>query len=291
MMESTRTPPHHDGEDGTTPLILVTNDDGVHSPGLHALVDAICDLGQILVTAPSRQHSNAGRSHPPSPVRDKGIRRETIPISCPTAVVYALDSSPAQSVMRAMVELVPRPPDLVISGINYGENMGSGITVSGTIGAAIEAACFGLPALAVSLQTPGEFHYNPSDTVDFTAAAAFSRQFAQMMLAHQLPSDVDILKVDVPSDATPDTSWRITRASRQSYYVPLLRPTPTGDGRLEMDYKVQIDMATLEPDSDIQALAVDRVVSVCPLSIDMTSRIDATALSDILRERQPVVSD
>jgi len=291
MMESTRTPPHHDGQGATTPLILVTNDDGIHSPGLHALVDAICDLGQILVTAPSRQHSNAGRSHPPSPVRDKGIRREAIPVNCPAAVVYALDSSPAQSVMRAIVELVPRPPNLVISGINYGENMGANLTVSGTVGAAIEAACFGLPAMAVSLETPSEFHYNPSDTVDFTVAAAFARQFAQMMLAHHLPPDVDILKVDVPSHATLDTSWRVTRASRQSYYMPIPRPTPTGDGQLQVDYKIQIDVNTLEPDSDIQALAMDRVVSVCPLSIDMTSRIDATALSDILGERQPVASD
>jgi len=291
MMEFTRTPSHRDGKDGTTPLILVTNDDGIRSPGLYAVVNAVCDLGQIIVAAPSRQYSNAGRSHPPSPVRDKGIRQETIPVNCPTVVVYALDSSPAQSVVRALIEVVPRPPDLVISGINYGENLGSGITVSGTIGAAIEAACFGLPALAVSLQTPSEFHYNPSDTVDFTVAAAFTRQFAQMLLAHDLPPDVDMLKVDVPSDATPDTSWRVTRASRQSYYVPIPRPTPTGDGRLEMDYKVQIDVNTLEPDSDIQALAVDRIVSVCPLSIDMTSRIDATALSDILAERQPVASD
>ena len=290
MMEFTRTPPSHDGDGATTPLILVTNDDGIRSPGLYALVDAVCDLGEILVTAPSRQHSNAGRSHPPTPVRDQGIRRETIPGSCPTAIVYALDSSPAQSVMRAMVEVVPRPPDLVISGINYGENMGSGVTVSGTIGAAIEAACFGLPALAVSLETPSEFHYNPSDTVDFTVAAVFARQFAQMMLAHQLPPDVDILKVDVPSDATPDTPWRVTRVSRQPYYVPIPHPTPTGDGQLEMDYKVQIDMSMLEPDSDIQALAVDRVVSVCPLSIDMTSRIDATVLSDILGKRQPVAT-
>ena len=291
MMESTRTPPHHDSEGATTPLILVTNDDGIHSPGLHALVDAICDLGQVLVTAPSRQHSNAGRSHPPSPMRDKGIRRETIPVSCPTAVVYALDSSPAQSVVRALMEVVPRPPDLVISGINYGENMGANLTVSGTVGAALEAACFGLPAMAVSLETPSEFHYNPSDSVDFRVAAAFSRKFAQMMLANQLPPDVDMLKVDVPSDATLDTSWRVTRASRQSYYVPIPRPPTTEDGRLEMDYKIKIDMDTLEPDSDIHALAIDRVVSVCPLSIDMTSRIDAIALSDILGERQPVASD
>jgi 5'-nucleotidase len=112
-----------------------------------------------------------------------------------------------------------------------------------------------------------------------------------MMLAHQLPPDVDILKVDVPSDATLDTSWRVTRASRQSYYVPIPRPTPTEDGRLEVDYKVQIDVNTLEPDSDIQALAVDRVVSVCPLSIDMTSRVDTSVLAAMLRERQPVASD
>jgi 5'-nucleotidase len=199
---------------------------------------------------------------------------------------YALESSPAQSVLRALVELVPRQPELVISGINYGENMGSGVTISGTVGAALEAASVGVPALAVSLQTPHEFHYHPSDSVDFSVAADFARRMAELVLAGELPPDVDVLKVDVPATATLDTPWRMTRVSRQRYYVPARRPRATAGGSPELNYVVEIDWKTLEPDSDIYALVVDRVVSVSPLSIDLTSRVDRSALAAELERRK-----
>ncbi len=269
---------------GTTPLILMTNDDGIHSPGLHVAVKAVCDLGQVIVAAPRQQQTSAGRSYPA--VRDKAIYREEIPVNCHHVVAYGLEASPAQAVLVALLDLVPRKPDLLISGINYGENLGTGVTISGTVGAAIEAASVGVPGLAVSLQTPKEFHYHHSDTVDFAAAAAFTRRFAQIVLAGRLPPDVDILNICVPDDATPDTPWRITRASRQRYHVA----QPSGRRNLsdqeEIDYTVEMDLATLEPDSDIYALAVDRVASVTPLSIDLTSRVDLAALSADLRQRE-----
>jgi len=269
----------------TPPLILVTNDDGIHSPGLLAVVEAVCDLGEIMVAAPQRQYSNSGRSHPPSALRDRGAQPVTLPTRCPNVRAYALDSSPAQTVLRALTELVPRRPALLISGINYGENMGTGVTVSGTVGAALEAACAGVPALAVSLQTPHEFHFNPSAKVDFSVAAAFARRFARMVLRGGLPPDVDVLKIDVPDTAGLDTPWRLTRASRQPYYVPTLERQLSSDGTQLTDYVIQIDWDTLEPDSDIYALVVDRVVSVSPLSIDLTSRVDMSALTAELKRR------
>src|SRR5512136_1048581 len=163
------------------PLILMTNDDGIHSPGLHAAVKAVCDLGMVVVAAPRRQQTGASRSYPP--VIDKRIYREEIPVNCHTVVAYGMETSPAQAVLSALLDLVPRKPDLLISGINYGENLGTGVTISGTIGAAIEAASVGVPGLAVSLETLKEFHYHHSDAVDFTAAAAFVRRFTQIMLA------------------------------------------------------------------------------------------------------------
>jgi 5'-nucleotidase len=173
----------------------------------------------------------------------------------------------------------------VVSGINFGENPGTSVTVSGTVGAAIEAATFGIPALAVSLETSREFHYRHSDTVDFSTAAAFTRRFARMMLAGHLPPDVDILKVEVPDDATSHTPWRLTRLSRQRYYVP----KPSGRRDLSeqkgIGYATEFDLDGLEPDSDIYALVVDRVVSVSPLSIDLTSRTDLPALATDLRRR------
>jgi 5'-nucleotidase len=267
----------------TRPLIMVTNDDGIRSPGLHAVVRAVCDLGEVVVVAPRRQFSNAGRSHPPSARRDQSaIQREHLPVDCSDVAAYSVDSSPAQTVMRGWVEILASLPDLVISGINYGENMGTGTTISGTVGAAIEAACAGIPALAVSLETSSDFHYSPSAAVDFSVAADFTRRFARVVLAAGLPPDVDVLKIDVPADATPETPWRITRVSRQPYYVPIINGQGKDGNPDGPDYRVEIDRATLEPDSDIHALVIDRVVSVCPLSIDLSSRVDRRQLASDL---------
>jgi 5'-nucleotidase len=280
---SSDTLPHSGNGSQNRPLILLTNDDGIHSPGLHAVVRAVCDLGDLYVAAPRQQYSNAGRSYAAARTQRTDARQEQLPVNCPNVVAYSLAGSPAQSVMRAIVDLVPRRPDLLISGINYGENMGVGVTVSGTIGAAIEGACAGIPGLAVSLQTPHEFHYNHSDTVDFSAAATFTRKFAQLALAHRLPPDVDILKIDVPEAATADSPWQLTRISRQRYYVATPKHKLASESDEKADYEVQIDMATLEPDSDIRALAVDRVVSVSPLSIDLSSRVDRKHTEDLIR--------
>ena len=271
-------------DSATTPLILMTNDDGVHSPGLHAAIKAVCDLGDVVVAAPRRQQTGASRSYPP--VVDKRIYREEIPVNCETIVAYGMETSPAQAVLSALLDLVPRKPDLLISGINYGENLGTGVTISGTIGAAIEAASVGVPGLAVSLETLKEFHYHHSDVVDFTAAAAFVRRFAQIMLADRFPPEVDIFKIDVPDNATPDTPWRMTRASRQRYHVPQPSGRRNLDDQEEVDYRPEMDLATLEPDSDIYAVAVDRVVSVTPLSIDLTARVDLAALAACLRQHE-----
>jgi 5'-nucleotidase len=271
-------------ENSQPPLILVTNDDGIHSPGLHAAVQAVCDLGEVIVAAPRQQRTGASRSYPP--VHDKAIYPEKIPINCHTVVAYGLEASPAQAVLAAMLDIVPRLPDLVVSGINFGENLGTIVTVSGTIGAAIEAASFGVPALAVSLETSKEFHYKYSQTVDFATAAAFTRRFAGMVLAGKLPPDVDILKIDVPDSATQHTPWRLVRVSRQRYHVP----QPSGRRHLSdqkgIDYIQAIKWETLESDSDLQALAVDRVVSVAPLSIDLTSRVSLSDLENELQQRE-----
>ena len=281
--------PGSEEDDRSSPLILVTNDDGIHSPGLHAVVKAVCDLGEVVVAAPRQQRTGASRSYPP--VRDKRIYREEMPVDCGHVVAYGLETSPAQAVLSAMLDLLPRQPDLLISGINFGENLGTGVTVSGTVGAAIEAATFGVPGLAVSLETPKEFHYRHSPTVNFEVAAAFTRRFARMMLAGQLPPDVDILKLDVPQDATPNTPWRLTRVSRQRYHVPRPSGRQSLTDQKGIDYAVEVDLNTLEPDSDIYALAIDRVVAVSPLSIDLTARVDLTALTADLCRREQQVGD
>jgi len=270
------------------PLILLTNDDGIHSPGLLAVAEAVCDLGELLMIAPATQQTGMGRGIPP--MTDRVLRREVVTVECQDMPAYAITGSPAQAVLYGILALAPhvcgRKPDLVISGINYGENLGTCVTASGTVGAALQAAELGVPGLAVSLETDKAFHLHHGQDMDWSAAAAVTRHFAQVMLAAQLPFDVDVLKIDVPADATPETGWRVTRQSRQSYYQDYAPAEFTPEGNLALlDYGIDVQWDTLEPDSDIYAFAVDRTISVTPLSHDLTSRVWLANLEQLLRER------
>ncbi|HBY96135.1 MAG: 5'/3'-nucleotidase SurE [Ardenticatenaceae bacterium] len=252
------------------PLIIVTNDDGIASPGLRAAVGAVHSLGELLVVAPKRQQTGAGRSLPPTT-----DPFEPYPIRLPDGTEIAgftVDTSPAHVVRRGILLLAPRPPALLVSGINYGENVGVGVTISGTVGAAIEGATLGVPALAISLETDIEHHTSHDESVDFRAAAFFTQVFARALLEFTLPPHTDLLKVDVPRHATPETPWRLTRVSRQNYFRSIV--VEAENGRAIKGYTREIDFNRLEPDSDIHALVVDHVVSVSPMTVDLTAWAD-----------------
>jgi 5'-nucleotidase len=264
------------------PLILLTNDDGIASPGLLAAAQAVCDLGELLIVAPATQQTGMGRGTPPIP--DPVLRAETLRVGCEDVAVFAVNGSPAQTVVLGVLGIAPRRPALIVSGINHGENLGTCVTGSGTVGAALQGAEFGIPSLAVSLEVDKTYHYNHGEDLHWDAAAHFTRLFARRALTAQLPFDVDVLKIDVPADATPATPWRLTRQSKQPYYETLPPAQRFVAGPLaELDYRVFVDWERLEPDTDIYAFARDRVVSVTPLSHDLTSRVDFGSLERLLR--------
>lgn len=264
------------------PLILITNDDGIHSPGLHASAEACLELGEVLIVAPHKQQSGAGRSMPSH--SEGRIFPIEISLGGQSTIGYGVDGSPAQVVQHALFEFAKRTPDLVVAGVNYGENIGEGITVSGTVGAAMEAASFDIPALAVSLQTPQEHHLSYSLEVDFTAAAHFVRYFAEVVLKKGLPKYVDVLKIEIPEKATVDTEMRWTRVSRQRYFHPLKphRRRPTDPG--PMGYEVRVEHDSLEPDSDVQAVIIDKVVAITPVTLDLTAPVDFKQLDNWFRQ-------
>jgi len=264
-----------------SPLILVTNDDGIQSPGLRAAAQAVLPLGDVLVVAPAQQWSGAGRSLPHN-LRGS-IARYPLRVDGRRPRAYQVDGSPAAAVLHGLFELSSRRPALLVSGINYGENVGADVTISGTVGAALEGAANGLPALAVSLQTPKETHSQPSEDVDFAAAIHFTHLFARYLIQVALPFDVDVLKVDVPSNATSETPWRLTRVSRHTYFTPVPPDRADLAEPAQMDYEPLPHPELTEPDSDIYALAVDRAVSVAPLSHDLTSRVDRGMLEQLFR--------
>jgi 5'-nucleotidase len=262
------------------PQILLTNDDGIRSDGLWAAAEALSEIGFVTVAAPRDQYSGAGRSMPFG--SDGVLREEEVTIHGVTWKVYAVGGSPAQAVQHGVLELTSTKPDLVVAGINHGENLTVDIAISGTVGAALEAAAFGIPSIAVSLEMPKEKQYEGSDS-DFSAAAHYTAHFGKILLEGETFPDVDVIKIDVPTSATPKTPWRLTRLSRYQYYVPLRPEREHLEQEVQLDFEIRFEEDELEPDSDVYAVRVAREVSVTPVSLDMTSRVDFGELERQLR--------
>jgi 5'-nucleotidase len=137
------------GETGR-PLILVSNDDGIHAEGLAALANSLAGIGDVVVVAPDRERSATGHALTLGrPLRASQVRPDW----------YSVDGTPTDCVMLAVMELLPRRPDLVVAGINHGANLGDDVTYSGTVASAIEATLQALPAIAVSVVGDGPFEF------------------------------------------------------------------------------------------------------------------------------------
>jgi 5'-nucleotidase len=262
--------------------ILLTNDDGIRSPGLWAAAEGLSELGFVTVVAPREQSSGAGRSLPIT--SDGIIQEETLTIKGMEWKVYAVGGTPAQAVLHGVLEVMPHKPDLVVSGINYGANLGTGITISGTVGAAMEAAALGFRALAISLETATELHLSYSLEIDFSAAAHFTKKFAGILLEQEMPEDVSLLKVDIPSNASNETPWQLTRLARQRYYDPIAPQRTSWSTPTTLSYKEIASSENELNDSDVVIIRDKCLVSVTPISLDMTSRVEFSVLDSILRK-------
>jgi 5'-nucleotidase len=212
------------------------------------------------------------------------IQEQRVQVNGQEWSVFAIGGSPAQTVLHGVYEVMKRKPDLVISGINYGENVGSGITISGTVGAALEAASLGIPAMAVSLEADPKYHLSYSADVSFSVAAGFTASFARLLLEKKFPADVNVLKIEIPSDATADTPWQLTRVSRQRYYEPVAPERASWDLPAIMMYREAALFEHEAEDTDVYVLRKKRMVSVSPLSLDLTSRVDFDELTSLMRQ-------
>ena len=262
-------------------FILVTNDDGIESPGLRTVVEAMLPLGEVIVAAPSRQQTSAGRSF----IGLKSEYLKELPYSASGKQVqaYHCDCSPARVILHAFDVLFnERKPDLVVSGVNYGENLGTNVTISGTVGAAIEAAAHGVHGLAVSIQTKIEEHFKYPELA-WNAARYFTREFAKIILQNELPADIDVLNVNVPALATQQTECRWTRLSRFGYFGNIVKDPQISSRIGDAVCCYGFDESRLEPDSDIFAFRKG-LVTVSPISMDMTSRVNLETLPSCGRE-------
>src|SRR6266700_2834907 len=175
--------------------VLITNDDGIHAEGLKALEAGLAVVGEVFVVAPEREMSATGQAisiHLPLRVRALDERH------------YAVSGTPADAVILALHQLLKARPDLVVSGINQGANLGENVIYSGTVAGALEATLHGVPAIAMSLAS--------RKSSDFSAAAAFGARLATQVLEEGLPSGV-MLNVNVPPGEM--RGVRVTRQSRK----------------------------------------------------------------------------
>lgn len=230
------------------PAILLTNDDGYGTPGLRALQDALEPLGEVTVVAPDRERSSASHAltlHRPLRMRKQASRHFTV------------DGTPTDCVYLGVVHPHDRKPDLIVSGINHGLNVGDDITYSGTVAAAFEGALLGVPSFAVSRDV--------GQGDDYSAAAELAAEIARQLLSGGLPQDT-ILNLNVP--ATPPRGVRVTRQGKRiytqsvderrdprggTYYWIGGQPTPTPSG----------------PDSDLAAV-LEGFAALTPLKLDLT---------------------
>jgi 5'-nucleotidase len=240
------------------PDIVITNDDGIHAAGLRALVKGLAGLATVSVVAPSQERSAAAQSIT--------VRH---PIFCEQIAdrEWSIEGTPADAMMVALHRLFPKPPDLVISGINRGANLGENVFYSGTVGAATEAVINHVPAFAISLAHRGTgFAYED--------AARFARQMARLILEKGLPPGV-LLNVNVPLE------WKGgVRFTRQSGRVTrtVLQEGADPRGRVYYWLNEEPVIGEVDPRSDYAAV-FEGHISITPIELERTHEPSLDRLS------------
>lgn len=240
--------------------ILVTNDDGVTAPGLLALAQELRALGEVTVLAPDRNWSVSGHVK----TLDRPLRVREVALEDGTAAL-ATDGAPSDCVALALLGLLPDKVDLVASGINPNANLGHDVTYSGTVTAAMEAAIWGVPGIAVSLNSPE----NHLGLLDYSTAARVARRVLASVIENGLPKDI-LLNVNVPY--LHDNQLQGIMITRQGLRVYRDLLDSRHDPRGRPYYWIGGDAPTGVPErgTDFGALA-NGYVSVTPLQLDLTA--------------------
>lgn len=240
------------------PHILIANDDGIHAPGLRALVDALAGLGTLSIVAPHIERSGTAQSI---------TLRQPIAVEQIAENEWAIEGTPTDGVILALHKLLPSPPDLIVSGINRGANMGENVYYSGTLGAAMEGVINGIPAMAISLMCR-------MPECRYEHAARFARRVVELVLKEGLPRDV-LLNINVPNEWSGGV--RFARQSRKITRT-LLREGFDATGRPCFWLQEQ-PVSEADPETDYAACFAGDI-AVTPLVLDRT---DTASLNNLSR--------
>lgn len=252
------------------PRILVTNDDGVFSEGIRLLAERLGELGEVIVVAPDREQSASGHSltlH--RPLRMRRLEEN----------VHSVDGTPTDCVNLAVLWLLrDRRPDLLVSGINFGLNLGDDVTYSGTVSAAFEASLLGIPSVAFSQEVGEPFSFAP--------AADFARQLVGRLVAEPQPKDL-LLNVNLPAGPGPHGGVRLTRLGKRVYQeVVVEKEDPRGRRYF---WIAGTPEWTVEEGTDHAAVASGRV-SITPLHLDLTDYRGLDSYEPLQRDLDSMVT-
>lgn len=233
-------------------LILVTNDDGFFSRGIQILAETLRELGEVYIVAPDRDRSSVSHAL----TMHRPLRVDLIKEGC-----YSVNGTPTDCVVVGVKKILPRQPDLIVSGINKGANLGEDITYSGTVSAAIEGTILGVPSFAISLVGERPFKYE--------TASYYALKIAKFILEKALPPDT-LLNVNVPNKALQELRGiRITKQGKRSYENSIHEIfSPWGEKQFWIGGGI-VSWQKMEG-TDIQAI-MEGYVSVTPLHIDLTN--------------------
>jgi 5'-nucleotidase len=245
--------------------ILLTNDDGVYAPGLRALRTELLGLGEVTVVAPATEQSAVGHSITLlTPLLVQEVRDDDNRF-----LGFAVEGRPADCVKLALLELLPEPPDVVISGLNAGSNAGINVLYSGTVAAAIEGAFFRRVSIAVSLE------YTRAQPLDFPRAAGLARRVIEQVLAHE-PAPGTLFNINIPSlEKGPVRGIRVL-PQNVAPYVETFDRRRDPRGRVYFWSNPGFCCPEPHPDTDVTALE-EGYITVTPLQFNLTH-------ADLLRE-------
>ena len=233
--------------------ILISNDDGIHSEGIKTLARALKRVGEVFIVAPDRERSAASHSL----TLHKPLRVEKIG---PNA--YAINGTPTDCINLAVNGILKKRPDLVVSGINKGGNLGDDVTYSGTVSAAMEGTLLSIPSFAISLVSISRENF------DFKNAARFAARLARFILKNRLPKDT-LLNINVP-DVDEIKGYRITKQGKRLYGDAVVEKV---DPRGKKYYWIGGDILKWEgggEDTDFKAIT-SNFISITPVHLDMTN--------------------
>lgn len=231
--------------------ILLSNDDGVHADGINILAEILAEIAEIDVIAPDRDRSGASNSLTLDPLRPQKLKNGYI----------SLAGTPTDCVHLALTGFLEHKPDIVVSGINDGPNLGDDVIYSGTVAAAMEGRIFGIPSLAVSLVKSGKLNYK-------TAAIA-AKQIVEQLIHDPLPA-ATILNVNVPDVPLAELrGFEVTRLGTRHNAEPIIKTT---DPRNKTIYWIGASGPEQDagPGTDFHAVN-SGCVSITPLQVDLTN--------------------